>query len=69
MVLLHKGSTTGPLTGEDVHEKIGNNKPPLDIPAAEGQVLKRVVAWEIKPSRWVGNVYLSEERSRPSAVS
>lgn len=44
LVLLHKGFITGPVMGEDVHEKIGNNKPPLDIAAAEGQVLKRVVA-------------------------
>lgn len=68
LVLLHKGFITGPVMGEDVCKKLGNDKPPLDVPVAEGQVLKRVVAQEIKPSRWAGNVRLDEEPSRLSAV-
>lgn len=69
LVLPHKGFITGPITGEDMCEKVGNDKPPLDVPVVEGQVLKRVVTQEIKPSRWVGNVYLDEEPFRLSAVS
>lgn len=69
LVLPHKGFITGPVTSEDVCEKVGKDKPPVDAPVAEGQVLKRVVAPEIKPSRWVGNVHLDEEPSRLSAVS
>jgi len=49
LVLPHKGFVTGPITGEDTCEKAGNSKPPLDVPAAERQVLKRVVAQERKP--------------------
>lgn len=69
LVLLHKGFITGPVTCEDVCEKFGNDNPPLDVSVVEGQVSTQVVAQEIKPSRWVGNVYLDEEPSRLSAVS
>lgn len=50
-------------------EKVGKDKPPLNVPVAEGQVLKLVVAQGIKTSRWIGNVHLDEEPSRFSAVS
>lgn len=51
LVLLHKGFITGPVKGEDAREKVVNNKPPLDVPPVEVQVLRRVVAQEMKPSR------------------